>query len=126
MTIWTRLIICLAGLYGAAGVSLAAWSAHRAGGELLMTAALFLLLHAGPMLAIALARPLRAQLIAASLLAVGAFLFSGDLSLRLLAGAKPWAMAAPTGGMLLIAGWLMVAATALMRRQATHPNETPG
>ena len=58
MTPWSRILIALAGLSGASGVALAAWASHRSGGDLLMTAAFFLLLHAGPILAIGLA-PLR-------------------------------------------------------------------
>jgi uncharacterized membrane protein YgdD (TMEM256/DUF423 family) len=118
MSPWSRILLALAGLYGAAGVGLAAWAAHRSGGERLMTAALFLILHAGPLAAVGLAAPRRALLLAASALALGAFLFSGDLALSLLAGLRPWPMAAPAGGMLLIAGWLWLAAAALFLHRA--------
>ena len=116
MRLWSNLICGLAGLYGATGVALAAVSAHRAGGETLMTAALFLLVHAAPMLAVALAPPRRALLTGASILALGAALFSGDLALRMLADLKPWPLAAPTGGVLLILGWLWLAASGLTRK----------
>jgi uncharacterized membrane protein YgdD (TMEM256/DUF423 family) len=118
MSPWSRVLLALAGLYGAAGVGLAAWAAHRSGGERLMTAALFLILHAGPLAAVGLAAPRRGLLLAASGLALGAFLFSGDLALSLLAGLRPWPMAAPAGGMLLIAGWLWLAAAALFPHRA--------
>jgi uncharacterized membrane protein YgdD (TMEM256/DUF423 family) len=114
MTRWSTLLIVLAGLLGSAGVALAAWAAHRSGGENLMTAALFLLLHAAPVLAIALAPPRRALLIAASILVLGVTLFSGDLSLRYIANLKPWPMAAPTGGSLLILGWLWMTFAGLL------------
>jgi uncharacterized membrane protein YgdD (TMEM256/DUF423 family) len=113
MSPWSRVIVAFAGLYGASGVGLAAWAAHRSGSERLMTAALFLILHAGPLAAIGLAVPRRSLLLAASVLALGAFLFSGDIALSLLAGLRPWPLAAPAGGMLLIAGWLWLAAAGL-------------
>jgi uncharacterized membrane protein YgdD (TMEM256/DUF423 family) len=44
---------------------------------------------------------------------IGAILFSGDISLRTLTGASPMRMAAPTGGVMLIVGWLWLAFAAL-------------
>ena len=109
---WSQAILALAGLFGAAGVALAAWAAHRGGGDPLMTAALFLLLHAGPLLAIGLAPPRRGLLAGATMLAAGGVLFSGDLTLRLVAGLKPLPLAAPAGGLLLILGWAWLAIAA--------------
>ena len=121
MNLWNSIILGLAGLYGAAGVALAAWASHRAGGEILMTAALFLLLHAAAMLAIALAPARRALLWGASILATGVGLFSGDLALRLIANVKPLALAAPFGGMLMILGWLWLAGAAFTIRAKNNP-----
>lgn len=115
MHFWRQALLALAGLAGAAGVALAAFAAH-AGGQQLMTAALFLLLHAGPILAIGLVGPPRAGLLAgATLLAAGVVLFSGDLTLRFIVGIKPVPLAAPAGGMLLIIGWAWLAIVAPLR-----------
>jgi uncharacterized membrane protein YgdD (TMEM256/DUF423 family) len=46
-----------------------------------------------------------------SALAVGTILFSGDLALLSIWGLKPIPLAAPTGGMGMILGWLWLAAT---------------
>ena len=83
---------------------------------LFRSAASFLLLHAAPILAIALGSGGRTLRAGATILAVGTLLFSGDLALRVIAGLKPWAMAAPTGGSLLILGWLCIAAAAALPR----------
>jgi uncharacterized membrane protein YgdD (TMEM256/DUF423 family) len=56
-------------------------------------------------------RPLAAVALAAW--ALGAILFSGDICLRALAGHRLFAMAAPTGGTILIAAWLALAAAAI-------------
>lgn len=109
MSRWSALLVAAAGLMGASGVALAAWAAHRSGGDTLMTAASFLILHAGPVAAIGLATGGARTLAPATALAIGATLFSGDLALRLIANVKPWANAAPTGGVILIIGWLGLA-----------------
>jgi uncharacterized membrane protein YgdD (TMEM256/DUF423 family) len=44
---------------------------------------------------------------------VGAALFSGDIALRAFAGHRLFAFAAPTGGFILIAAWLALAAAAI-------------
>ena len=44
---------------------------------------------------------------------LGAALFSGDLALRAFTGHRLFVMAAPTGGIILIAAWLALAAAAL-------------
>lgn len=101
----------LAGLYGAAGVALAAAGAHIASGSSVTTAAYFLLFHAGALLglsALSLVRRLRASLLGAALIAAGVFVFSGDLALRGLKNIVLVHMAAPTGGLMMIAGWLLV------------------
>lgn len=97
-------------LYGAAGVALAAAGAHHGASPLVATAAFFLLVHAAAIVALSAAgRPGLPLNLAASLLAAGAALFSGELALHGLASLQPLPMAAPTGGVLLIVGWLVAA-----------------
>jgi uncharacterized membrane protein YgdD (TMEM256/DUF423 family) len=112
------ILIVLAALMGAAGIVLAAASAHVAPGTGLDGAAYLLLFHAAAVLGGAallqqgmLWRPLALIVLAAWIL--GAALFSGDIALRAFAGHRLFAMAAPTGGMILIAGWLALAAAAI-------------
>ena len=112
---WTMILAALAGLFGAAGVAAAAAAAHIASDTSLHTAADFLLFHAAALLAIVAVtqgRPNRGLLAAGSLIAAGTVLFCGDLAIRVLAGLRLLPMAAPTGGLLLIAGWLAAAVAA--------------
>ncbi len=117
MRAWSMVLAAVAGLYGAAGVVLAAVGAHAGAGPNVTTAADFLLFHAAALVgATAHAGPRggRGVLLAASAWALGAFLFSGELALHALAGVSPLPLAAPTGGVVLIVGWL-IAAIALPR-----------
>jgi uncharacterized membrane protein YgdD (TMEM256/DUF423 family) len=43
----------------------------------------------------------------------GAALFSGDIAMRAFAGHRLFVMAAPAGGVVLIAAWLAIAAAAV-------------
>jgi uncharacterized membrane protein YgdD (TMEM256/DUF423 family) len=111
------ILLIFAGLMGAAGIMLAAASAHAVPGAGLDGAAYLLLFHSAAMLgAGALAqqgvlwRPLALAVLAAWL--VGAVLFSGDIALRAFAGHRLFPMAAPSGGIILILGWLALAAAA--------------
>jgi len=104
---------------GAAGVMLAAMATHLAGGALLSTAALFLLLHAAAVAGLAAMVPQfqrgRAVLVGATgLIIAGTLLFSVDLALRQLAGMKLLWGTAPFGGGAMIVGWLGVAVAALV------------
>ena len=116
-----RLVLVLAGVMGAAGVVLAAAGAHVGSGAGLESASAMLLFHACAAIATVLALrnallwpPL--GLLAAFGFVLGAALFAGDLSLRAFAGQRLFAMAAPTGGTILIASWVGFAAAALFRR----------
>ena len=97
---------------GACGVAAAAGAAHVPGAEHLNSVALILLVHAAALLGLtARARDSAgwgARLWLASALAVafGAALFSADVALLALRGARLFPMAAPTGGTLMILGWL--------------------
>ena len=112
------LILLLAGLMGAGGVALAAADAHAAPGAGLAGAAYMLLFHAAALVGGAalhaqgvLWRPLLFAVLIAWI--VGAALFSGDVALRAFAGHRLFPMAAPTGGVILIAAWLALAVAAV-------------
>ncbi|WP_036306437.1 DUF423 domain-containing protein [Methylopila sp. 73B] len=112
------LLVIFAGLYGAAGVALAAVAAHRVDSPLLGTASNFLMLNAAALVALAAAAQVFAAgarlTVPAWAIALGTLLFCGDLTLRALNGASPSPMAAPTGGTLIILGWLGVAIGAVL------------
>jgi uncharacterized membrane protein YgdD (TMEM256/DUF423 family) len=117
-----RLLVVLAGLMGAAGVALAAASAHQVDATRLAAASTMLLFHATTVLAtVALIERsimhLRIGIIAAFGFVVAAALFAGDLTLRQYAGHSLFPMAAPTGGTLLIVSWLMLAVAAVWPRR---------
>jgi uncharacterized membrane protein YgdD (TMEM256/DUF423 family) len=111
------LILAWAGVAGAAGVALAAVAAHKVESPALATAAMMLTIHAAAAVGIvALAmRTEREKLwqAAAVLMLAAASLFSGDIALHTLSGTHVFPMAAPTGGSLLIASWLIVAGLAI-------------
>ena len=122
MSLGLRILIVLAALSGLLGVSLSAAAAHVAGGNL-ATAAQFLLFHAPALLALValvaagLLHPTLAQ-VAGYMMVLGLVLFCGDLSRRAFSGAPLAPMAAPTGGILLMLGWLLVGLSALLRLRA--------
>jgi uncharacterized membrane protein YgdD (TMEM256/DUF423 family) len=117
-----RIFAAAAGLMGAAGVALAAAGAHAAGADLLNPASNMLLFHAAAVLALAVGGAPRLLLaVSGSLLVLGGAVFSGDLALRALAGVKLFALAAPLGGMLLIAGWLSIVVIAPFARSHGTP-----
>jgi len=118
-----RILIGLAAIMGADGVILAALSAHQADASRLGAASSMLLFHATAVLGtLALAErgviQLRIGLAAAFGFVVAATLFAGDLSLRQFAGHALFPMAAPTGGSLLIASWLLLGVAAAWPRRA--------
>jgi uncharacterized membrane protein YgdD (TMEM256/DUF423 family) len=102
------------GLCGAAGVALSAVAAHR-GGAFVGTAAQMLLMHAPVLLLAGLIGGTRLLRLGGLVLSVGLVLFCGDLLARDLLGSRLFPFAAPSGGTLLIAGWLAIAASALRR-----------
>ncbi len=109
-----RLTTIAAGILGACGVALAAAGAHLAPGGNLTTASTMLLVHAAALLALAqMASPWRLlRRLGVIVLLVALVLFCGDLVLRAFAEMRLFPGAAPTGGILLIAGWLLLAASA--------------
>ncbi|KAF0137506.1 MAG: hypothetical protein FD152_417 [Xanthobacteraceae bacterium] len=111
----TRLLLLVAGLMGSTGVVFAALASHAYAGTSLSVAATMLSLQAPAVIAIAVGRKagvlhdLSAR-ISAWCLVAGTALFCGDLAMRAFVGAGLFPMAAPTGGILMIAAWVGVAA----------------
>ncbi len=117
-----RILVILAAIMGADGVGLAAASAHQGDAMRLAAASSMLLFHATAVLGVvALAErgvvDVRAGIAAAFGFVIAAALFAGDLSLRQFAGHGLFPMAAPTGGTLLIASWLVLAVAAAWPRR---------
>ena len=118
----SRILIVLAAIIGADGVILAAASAHGADASRLAAASSMLLFHASATLgAVALTERgmihVRLGLLSAIGFVISASLFAGDLTLRQYAGHGLFPMAAPTGGTLLIASWLVLAIAAAWPRK---------
>jgi uncharacterized membrane protein YgdD (TMEM256/DUF423 family) len=112
-----RVLVVLAGAMGAAGVALAAASAHQPNATRLASASSMLLFHAlATLAAVALAERgvihVRIGLAAAWGFVIASALFAGDLTLRQYAGHGLFPMAAPTGGTLLIVSWIALAVAA--------------
>lgn len=111
----SRAFVAVAGLFGAAGVVLSAAAAHEALPGL-STAGSFLLFHAPALLALSLLAGKRFLTVAAWALALGVALFCADLTARAYLQSGLFPMAAPTGGVLMIVGWLGVAVSGLLPR----------
>ncbi|OCW56439.1 DUF423 domain-containing protein [Hoeflea olei] len=110
------LSILVGGLIGAAGVGLSAYGAH-AGGDTVTLAAQFLLFHAPLFVALGLAGTAgRMRGTGAVLVGLGLMLFCGDLLMRHFADTRLFPMAAPSGGVTMILGWLVIAASAFGAR----------
>jgi uncharacterized membrane protein YgdD (TMEM256/DUF423 family) len=118
-----RILIILAGVMGADGVILAAASAHQGDASRLLPASSMLLFHATAVLAaVALTERgiihVRIGIAAAFGFVVAAAVFAGDLTVRQYAGHSLFPMAAPTGGMLLIVSWIVLAVAAAWPRRS--------
>ena len=114
-----RVLLALAGLCGLLGVAASAAAAHTDGGETLRTAAQFLLFHAPSVIglvALAAAGLTHSALtrIAGAAILLGLVLFCGDLAMRALAQRSLFPMAAPSGGIVLMAGWCLVIVAAFV------------
>lgn len=113
---WNRSLAGFAALNGAMAVAVGAFAAHVAGPEvktLLTTGASYQLAHALLSLACAIwpAAPRLAH-VAGWLAAAGGLIFSLALSLIGLAALPTLGAVAPIGGVLMIAGWVVVALAA--------------
>lgn len=120
MNLFRRLTVLLAGLMGAAGVAAAAAGAHMNADPNLTTAAYFLMLGAaGAIAVVALAAAQGPRFgiadAGAGLVMLGALLFGSALALRALWNIVIFPMAAPTGGTMLIVGWVVVGLAAFQR-----------
>lgn len=117
--ILTKALFVLAGLMGAGGVGLSAAGAHAPTAGNLGVAGSMLLFHAAAVIAVLGARvggvlhPELAQWAAAGLV-LGAAIFAGDLALRAFVGTRLFPMAAPSGGIVLMVGWMLVAVAGLL------------
>lgn len=99
----------VAGLMGLYGIAAAAAASHGADPRLLGGASAMCLAHAPALIGLYAAwDKLRTAPVAALLMAVGTTLFSADLTLRHLTGHGLFPMSAPTGGIVMMAGWLTV------------------
>lgn len=112
MTPFRRFLVLLAGLYGAAGVAAAAAAAHAVADPALATAAQFLMIGAAALagasaVGAASGRGWSFADAGGAILALGTVLFSGALIARVLWDVVIFPMAAPTGGTMLIIGWLV-------------------
>ncbi|TFF25719.1 DUF423 domain-containing protein [Jiella endophytica] len=130
MRILSGLFIVFAGLFGAAGVAGAALAAHVAEGDRFVAiAASMALIHAPALLGLAAVTARAPKLIGVAGMAtvIGVVLFSGDLAMRAVRGHSLFADAAPTGGTMLIAGWLLVAVAGLfaMVRRGADQSHAP-
>lgn len=106
-----RIFILAGGLFGAVGVALSAMAAHMAGGNV-GTVASFALAHAPVFLAIGLFGRSKVLQSGGVILIAGLLIFSADLLMRQFYGARLFPMSAPFGGTAMIAGWLVIAASA--------------
>jgi uncharacterized membrane protein YgdD (TMEM256/DUF423 family) len=104
------LILFVSGLMGLAGVSLAAAASHGGDTHLLGSASTMCLAHAPVLLALYIAHgSFRTATISGLVVGFGTIVFAGDLVSRHFLGERLFPFAAPTGGMLMMLGWLLVA-----------------
>ena len=110
MSRWLRVLASFGALACAAAVGLGAYASHGASGEAqvrLGLAALFAFGHGLALLALSPRGRRKFTVAALSLLAAGLCLFSGSLVAAVFLGTVT--TLAPAGGLLLIAGWVMLA-----------------
>lgn len=124
-----RILVSVASLLGLVGVGLGAFGAHglskRLSEEKLKvfnTGVQYQLIHVlGILLAVALAaRGLTSHLvmIAAWFFVAGIMVFSGSLYLLAMTShRRRWGMITPLGGLLFLAGWALLAVSALIRHR---------
>jgi uncharacterized membrane protein YgdD (TMEM256/DUF423 family) len=107
------LILFASGVLGAAGVALAAAASHGGDTHLLGSASTMCLAHAPVLLGLWLAhRLLATATLSGCILGLGTIVFAGDLLARHFAGTRLFPFAAPAGGLMMMLGWLLIAAGA--------------
>lgn len=111
-------LLAWAALAGAAGVTLSAAAAHKVSSPPLESAALMLMVHAAAalgLLAVSMSVPCRRYWTGcAALMLLGVTLFSGEITLHVLAEVRPLPVLAPIGGTLMILSWLGAAGLAIV------------
>ena len=115
----SQIFVVVAGLYGALGVAFAAIAAHGGAATTLGSAAQMLLFHAPALLALGLyGRGVgHSGLVLQAggfIILAGCALFAGDLAARHWRGSGLFAMAAPSGGTLMILGWFLILVAGLL------------
>lgn len=106
----------VAGLLGGGGVALAAAASHGGDTHFLGSASTMCLAHAPALLALYAGYDrIRTAPLAALLLGLGTLIFAGDLISRHFGGSSLFPLAAPTGGLGMIAGWAAIALGAFFR-----------
>ena len=109
---WSRFVPALGALLAGASVALSAYAAH-AGAPGLASAAWLGLIHGAACAALAPDAVDRLSRCALAILLAGAWLFAGSLAAKHFLGTS--SAAAPAGGMLMIAGWVLYAVSLLRR-----------
>lgn len=126
---WRSWLLLCAGFAGAAGVMLAALAAHLRQSSVIETSSYFLISHAVAVIGLAAlsgqTRRPQAWLGVATLMLAGAVLFSTDLALFALRRVHLFPLAAPTGGMMLIASWLGISLVASIELAFPHQASQP-
>ena len=107
-----RFVPALGALLAGASVALSAYAAH-AGAPGLASAAWLGLVHGAACAALAPGVAGRLSRIALAMLLAGAWLFAGSLAAKHFLGTS--SAAAPAGGMMMIAGWVLYAVSLLRR-----------
>ncbi|MES2860625.1 MAG: DUF423 domain-containing protein [Pseudomonadota bacterium] len=113
---WNRHLAAFAAFNGAMAVAVGAFAAHGAGPQiktLLTTGASYQLAHAVLAVACAIAPGGRSVALAGWLAAVGGLVFSLALAFLGLLSLPALGAVAPIGGVLMIAGWLVLGFAAL-------------
>ncbi len=119
-TIIRPVTLFIAGILGGGGVALAAAATHGGDTHFLGAASTMSLAHAPALLALYAGYDrIRTAPIAAVLLGLGTLIFAGDLTMRHFGGNSLFPMAAPAGGMGMIAGWAAIALGAFFRMSST-------
>ncbi|KXF78237.1 oxidoreductase [Paramesorhizobium deserti] len=114
-----RPFVIAGGLSGAAALAAYAASAHS-GSANLGTVAPLLLAHAPALLVFAMLAPGRmAARLGGWITFLGLILFCGDLVTRDIAGTRLFPYAAPSGGTLMILGWLVIACMGIMKQKVS-------
>lgn len=116
-TLFPRLTLFAAGLLGALGVVFSAMAAHGGDTHLIGTAATMCLAQGPALLALyAGYEKIPTALVASLFIGLGCMLFCGDLLARHYLGSGLFPMSAPTGGTMMILGWVAAGVGAFFRK----------